>query len=51
MAGKARMMRKLTINVIQVKTGSLIMVMPGARILIIVVMKLNEASSEARPRI
>ena len=50
-AGKARMMRKLTIKVIQVNNGSLIIVMPGARMLMMVVMKLKEASKEATPRI
>ena len=51
MAGKARMIRKLTIRVIQVKTGILIMVMPGARMLMIVVMKLKEARRLASPSI
>ena len=50
-AGKARMIRKLTIRVIHVKTGSLIMVIPGARMLIMVVMKLKDASNDATPRI
>ncbi len=49
MAGKARMIRKLTINVIQVKTGILIKVMPGALMLMMVTMKLNDASKDARP--
>ena len=51
MAGNARMMRKLTIKVIQVNKGSLIIVMPGARMLIMVVIKLNEAKREAIPKI
>ena len=50
-AGNARISRKLTTRVIQVNTGSFIMVIPGARILIMVVMKLKEAKREATPRI
>ncbi len=49
MAGKARMIKKLVINVIQVNTGKRIICMPGARMLMIVVMKLKEAASEAMP--
>ena len=45
----AKIRRKLTISVIQVKTGNLIIVMPGARMLMMVVMKLKEASSDATP--
>jgi hypothetical protein len=51
MAGKARMMRKDVISVIHVKTGRRIMLRPGARMLMMVVMKLNDPASEASPRI
>ena len=51
MAGKAKMIKKLTINVIHVNTGKRIMVMPGARMFMMVVMKLKDASKEATPRI
>ena len=45
-AGKARMMRKDVTSVIQVKTGRRIIVMPGARRLMIVTMKLSEAAMD-----
>ena len=45
------MIKKLTMSVIHVKTGNLIIVIPGARILMMVVIKLKEASRDARPRI
>ena len=51
MAGKARMISTEVTRVIQVKTGRRIMVMPLARMLMIVQMKLKEAASEAMPRI
>ena len=50
MAGKARMMRIAVTSVIQVNTGRRIMVMPLARMLMMVQMKLKEAASEAMPR-
>ena len=50
-AGKERMIRKEVISVIQVKTGSRIMVMPGARRLMIVTMKFSAAAIEATPSI
>ena len=49
MNGNESTMRKAVIRVIQVKTGRRIMVMPGARILIIVTMKFSEAAIEATP--
>ncbi len=49
MAGKARMSRKLVTSVIQVNTGRRIMVRPGARRLMIVTMKLSEATMEETP--
>ena len=50
-AGRAKINKKLTTRVIQVKTGSLIMVIPGARMLMMVVMKLKDARRDATPRI
>ena len=50
-AGKARMISTAVTRVIQVKTGRRIMVMPLARMLMMVQMKLKEAASEAMPRI
>ena len=43
------MSRKATISVIQMKTGSRIIVMPGARMLMIVTAKLSAAISDDRP--
>ena len=51
MTGKARISRNCTTNDIQVNTGMRMSVMPGARMLMIVVMKLNAAASELMPRI
>ena len=45
------MINRETIKVIQVKTGSRIIFKPGARILMMVTMKLKEAEREATPRI
>ncbi len=50
-AGKARISRNITTNDIHVKIGMRIRVIPGARMLMIVVMKLNAAASELMPRI
>ena len=50
-AGNARMISTAVTRVIQVKTGRRIMVMPLARMLMMVQMKLKEAASEAMPRI
>ena len=50
MAGNARINKKLTMRVIQVNTGRRIIVMPGALMLIMVVIKLKEASKEAIPK-
>ena len=50
MAGKARTMRNDVTSVIQVKTGRRIIVMPGARRLMMVTMKLSAAAIEATPR-
>ena len=44
-------MRNEVTSVIHVNTGSLIIVRPGARMLRMVVMKLNEPAREAIPRI
>jgi hypothetical protein len=49
--GKARMIRNCTMNDIHVNIGIRISDMPGARRLMIVVMKLNAAASEEIPRI
>ena len=51
MAGKARINRNCTTNDIQVNIGMRIRVIPGARKLMMVVMKLNAAASELMPRI
>ena len=48
-AGNARINRKLTTRVIQVKTGSLIIVIPGALILMMVVMKLIAPKMDDAP--
>jgi len=50
-AGNANTISRDTINVIQVKTGSRIIFMPGARMLIMVAMKFIDALKEAMPRI
>jgi hypothetical protein len=50
MAGKERMIRKEVTSVIHVNTGSRIIVMPGARMLMIVTMKFSEAAIDATPR-
>ena len=49
--GKARTTRNCTTNDIQVNIGMRMRFMPGARRLMIVVMKLNAAASEETPRI
>ena len=49
MAGKAMTIRMEVISVDQVKIGMRIMVMPGARMLMIVTMKLNAAAIDATP--
>ena len=49
MEGMARMSRKLVISAIQVNTGTRIIVMPGARRLMIVVMKFSEATMDDTP--
>ena len=49
MAGKDRITRKDVTSVIQTKTGNRIMVMPGARMLMIVTMKFSEAAIDATP--
>ena len=52
MTGKARTQQELRRrSVIQVNIGMRIRFMPGARMLMIVMMKLNAAASEATPRI
>ena len=51
MTGKASTSRNCTTNAIQVNIGMRISVMPGARMLMIVVMKLNAAASDETPRI
>ena len=48
-AGKERMMRNDVKSVIHVKTGRRIIVMPGARRLMMVTMKLSAAAMEATP--
>ena len=50
MAGRARMSRKLVTSAIQQNTGRRIMVRPGARRLMIVTMKLSDATMEDKPR-
>ena len=49
--GNASTSRNCTTNDIQVNIGIRISVMPGARMLMIVVRKLNAAASEEMPRI
>ena len=49
-AGKESTIRKDVKRVIHVKTGRRIIVMPGARRLMIVTMKLSAAAIEATPR-
>ena len=49
MAGKASTIRNAVTSVIHVKTGRRIIVRPGARMLMMVVMKLSEAAIEATP--
>ena len=51
MTGKASSTRNCTTNVFQVNIGMRIMFIPGARMLTIVVMKLNDAASVLMPRI
>ena len=51
MAGKASTTRNCTTSDIQMKTGMRIRVMPGARMLTMVTMKLKPASMDAMPRI
>ena len=51
MAGKAKIISKETTKVIHVKTGSRIIFTPGARMFIIVTIKLKDADIEATPRI
>ena len=48
-AGKAKMIKKEVTNVIQTNTGMRIRVMPGARRLMIVMMKLSAAATDATP--
>ena len=49
--GNAKATRNCTTNDIQVKIGMRMSDMPGARMLMIVVMKLNAAASDEIPRI
>ena len=49
MKGKDRTTRKEVTSVIQTNTGSRIMVIPGARMLMIVTMKFSEAAMDATP--
>ena len=51
MAGNDKMIRNAVISVIHVKTGRRIIVMPGARRLMMVTMKLREPMTEETPRI
>ena len=51
MTGNASTSRNCTTNDIHVNIGMRIRFMPGARMLMIVVMKLNAAASDATPRI
>ena len=51
MTGKARMISHCTTNDIQVNMGMRMRFIPGARMLMIVVAKLNAAASEEMPRI
>jgi len=50
-AGRAMISRTETISVVHVKIGIRSIVMPGQRRLMTVTMKLNEAASEAVPRV
>ena len=50
MKGKESTMRKDVMSVIHTKTGNRIIVMPGARMLMIVTMKFSEAAIDATPR-
>ena len=51
MTGKAVTMMNCVMNAIHVNTGMRMSFMPGARMLMMVAMKLNAAASEAIPRI
>src|SRR3712207_9342805 len=51
MTGNARMIRNCTTNDIHVNIGMRMSVMPGARMLMIVVMKLKPAARDDTPRI
>ena len=51
MTGKAKMIRNPVISVIQTNMGMRLNVMPGARMLMIVTMKLMEARIDETPRI
>ena len=51
MTGKAVTMMNWVMNAIHVNTGMRMSFMPGARMLMMVAMKLNAAASEAIPRI
>ena len=51
MGGNASTMRNCTVSVIHTNTGMRISVMPGARMLRMVVMKFTPASTEEAPRI
>ena len=51
MTGKASASRNCTMNAIHVKIGMRMKCMPGARMLMMVVMKLNAAASDETPRI
>ena len=50
-AGKAKTIKRLEISAVQVKSGMRISVMPGARRLMMVTMKLMPASVEPTPLI
>ena len=50
MTGKARISRNEVTSVIQVNSGIRMRVIPGARMLRMVTMKLNAAANEAMPR-
>lgn len=49
-AGNDRTIRKAVTNVIHVNTGNRIMVMPGARKLMMVTMKLRDPMTDETPR-
>ena len=49
-AGNERMIRKDVTSVIQVNTGTRIIVIPGARMLMIVTMKFKEPAIDDTPR-